>query len=291
MIRDFRYTREILVLIFGFVLIGALYLFSDSEKSAIANSAAEIIEFCSSEEYHPGCYDREIPKLLNNFSLNQVFEVVRIVQSQDEKYGYCHVLGHELGGREVAKDPNKWMNIITKCPADGICANGCLHGALVERFSSEEEWSLTNEQIEEAKPDLRVACEARNDWNPTPLDKAICYHGLGHLTVYITNANLPKALTICDDIAVKENGENYLGVCYEGIFMQLFQPLEPEDFALIENISVNKDNLELFCQSFETLEQNRACFIEGWPIFKEEVRTPEGLISFCSLPREKERKK
>lgn len=281
--------KEIKLIIFALLIIvltelsilqnGALKKSEFADLSYLAN---QIIEKCASSSYRPTCYDEQVPKLMDkpyNISLEEAFKITRIIQAQDSSFQYCHVLGHRLSSKEVAKNPQSWMNIIPRCPANGMCANGCLHGALQERFRSE---SLSDEQIETVIPDLQIACEARSNWNPTGLDQAICYHGLGHLTMYMTNADFEKSLEICDRIAKKDDGRDLTGVCYEGLFMQLFQPLEPEDFALAQGKEPKKDQLSTFCGQFGTKRQQQACWEEGWPLYREAIKTAEGIVNFCS---------
>jgi len=244
--------------------------------------AQSVIETCKDEKYRPTCYEREIPDLLSVISIEEVFDVLRLVQEKDSSYRFCHVLAHEVGERETAKDPSLWFDVIPRCPTDGLCSNGCIHGATVERFSKEV---LSDEEIELAIPDLAIACEPRGDWNPSPLDQAICYHGLGHMGIHITKADIGKSLEICDLIARKEDGRNYEQVCDEGVYMQLFQPLEPEDFALIDELSMkpSAENLSEFCRNnSSSAAEEAACWREGWPFFREKLQSGGGIVEFCS---------
>ena len=66
--------------------------------------------------------------------------------------------------------------------------------------------------------------------------------------------------------------------------MQIFQPLEPEDFAIVEGLQPEKEELGAFCSQFSLAQQN-SCWSEGWPLYYEEITTPEGLVEFCSAPQ------
>ncbi len=57
---------------------------------------------------------------------------------------------------------------------------------------------------------------------------------MGHLYDFITNANLPKALGLCE----RTVPEAFRWVCIEGVFMQIYQPLEPDDFQLIAQMKM-----------------------------------------------------
>src|SRR5690606_21493695 len=73
-------------------------------------------------------------------------------------------------------------------------------------------------------------------------------------------------------------------LCDEGVYMQLFQPLEPEDFALIDNLpeKPTKENIVEFCGEYGSEDEKAACWREGWPTYREELETAEGIVDFCS---------
>jgi hypothetical protein len=257
----------------GFTFPGA----GPATASALDTYATEIIETCAKDSYPPRCYDIEIPKLMDRgLTLEEAFDVTRLVQNRVGNYFYCHVLGHNISAKETAKDPSKWTEVIGRCPT-GMCSNGCLHGAAQERFRSE---SLTDDQIEEITPEIAAICE--NGRNFTGLEQASCYHSLGHLTMYLTAADIDKSTAICNVIA-KKGEKDYTQTCYEGAYMQIFQPLEPEDFALVEDIAPKTTTeAEAFCDSYEG-EYRAACHRESWPLYRESLVEPEGLTRFCSL--------
>lgn len=255
-----------------------------AEESKLRGFASEVIERCSREDYPPACYDKEIPKLMDYISMEDAFRVTGFVLEKEPEYRYCHVLAHNLSAKEVAKSPGEWKDVLTRCPS-GMCSNGCLHGGMQERFRAE---SLTSGQIEKAIPDIAVVCEEREGFNPTGLEQGSCYHALGHLSMYMANADVNKATEICRRIAVKEDGRNFLEVCYDGVFMQIFQPLEPEDFALVEGLTPKKEELKSFCSQFGDLEKE-ACWREGWPLYFNEIMTPSGAVEFCESTDKKNR--
>ena len=245
---------------------------------SLEEHAARILALCKSLEYRPGCYDKTIPELMNVLSMEEAFAVTQIVQSKDKTFPYCHVLGHELSASEVKKDPDNWKNVVSRCPS-GQCSNGCIHGGFQERFRKES--FSTQAEIDNIKPDLKTICEQRKDWNPTGLEQGSCYHALGHLTMYVTEADIDKSLILCNEIALKDDGRDLRQVCYDGVFMQMFQPLEPEDFALIRGKELTKNTVKKFCSDYDPLAQ-ASCISESWPLFSQEVKTPDGLIKHCS---------
>lgn len=251
--------------------------FPDKSYAFLSKEANKIIDICAKESYGPSCYDREIPKLMDYISMEDAFRVTSIVQEKDKTYSYCHVTGHELSAREVQKDPDKWKDVVSRCPT-GMCSNGCLHGGFQERFRAE---TFSDEEIEKLKPDLETLCEKRDSWNPTGLEQASCYHAIGHLSMYLTNADINRSINLCEEVAIKLNGRDYSQLCFDGAFMQIFQPLEPEDFALIAGKEVEKEKLYSFCHKFEGKKRD-SCWTEGWPLYRSELAEPKGLVDHCS---------
>lgn len=260
---------------FGPQLVGMIGM----KKDPLETYALRIMETCKEAPYAPSCYDVEIPKLMDEgLSMEEAFRVTSLIQAKTNGYFYCHVLGHNLSAKETAKDPSSWTDVIGRCPP-GMCSNGCLHGAAQERFRAEY---LTPEQIEDVLPQLADICDMGGTRNYTGLEQASCYHSLGHLTMYLTNGKIDAATTICDRIANKD-GRDYRQTCYEGSYMQIFQPLEPEDFGLVRAIAPTTTNeAETFCKRYEG-ERRAACHRESWPLYRSTLTEPESLTRFCAL--------
>ena len=219
-------------------------------------------------------------------------------------------MGHQISEAEYAKDPARWKSVVTQCPV-GTCSNGCIHGAVQAHFRAA---SVSGVQLEELMPDLQNLCEERDDWHPTGLEQASCYHELGHLSVYLTGSDIHKSAEICNRIGIKDDGRNFLQTCNEGIFMQVFEPRDPEDFALIYNLIPQKEilssceqfegeakgacwgqgwggNAASFCEQFAG-EMKSACIRESWVVYdKEKITTPEGVIEFCSYSQDSREKR
>lgn len=237
--------------------------------------AQEVLSRCAKSTYRPRCYDEEIPKLSKFLSMEEAFQVTRIVQQEDPSYFYCHVLGHELSALETREKPEAWKDVVARCPS-GICSNGCIHGAFQERFRLE---SLSEEQTRTLITELEGICEERPRWNPTGLEQASCYHALGHLLMYATEADTTKATQLCRQLAI-EGERDFSHLCYDGVFMQIFQPLEAEDFALVEGKTPQKEEVRDFCKDFSGKARN-ACWTESWALVRQEILNPEGVVNFC----------
>lgn len=271
-------------LIFGLQYVVRLDFMSASflplgKEGKIKAYAADIIAICAKETHAPTCYDKEIPKLMDTgVPMEDAFEVTKYIQDETKGYYFCHVLGHNVAAKETAKDPAKWTGVIARCPT-GMCSNGCLHGAAQERFRSE---SLTPEQIEEVLPQISSICEQGHERNFTGLEQASCYHAMGHLMMYITNADIDASLKLCNRIAIKGK-ENFSRVCYDGAYMQIFQPLEPEDFTIVKDIApTTRAGAEAFCKNYKG-EQYASCHGETWPLYRESLSTGPGIAAFCEV--------
>ncbi len=249
-------------------------------ESPLSASAENILRTCRDAPHTLSCYDAEIPKLLNTLTMEDAFALTRLIQQRDPRYLNCHVLAHYIAERETAKNPDRWEDVVARCPVM-MCNNGCPHGSLMERFKNEEDY-LTEEQIQSIKPDLADVCEARGGRRPEEVERSMCYHGLGHLAMYITNANLKRSAALCRDIAIKKDG-NYVQTCVEGVFMSVFQPLGPEDIALVQDITPRKESVTAFCEPFaEDTISFHACRKESWALFYDDITTATGLAAFCS---------
>ena len=278
---NFGKSAKFIPLLALLIIVGITY--AASSKTVLVTPellntyASKIVEICRTEAYRPACYDREIPKLTDKISMEQAFKVTSIVQKKDPSYTYCHVLGHELSAIEVKRDPENWKDVVSRCPS-GLCSNGCIHGGFQERFRAE---TFTDQQIEDVLPDLKTICEDRPSWHPTGLEQGSCYHAVGHLTMYLTGADADKSIKLCDQAAKKSDGRDFVPVCYDGVFMQIFQPLEPEDFALVKGKEQTKDTVTSFCNRFEETPKSN-CWNEAWPLFRDDILTPGGLVRHCS---------
>lgn len=302
-IRTLSGTHQILGAAFLVLIVcGVLWFALSPTHRPLSYYADHVMRVCAGKEGVLRCYDEEVPKVMNDgVSLVDAFQVIRLIQEKEPRYEFCHIAGHTISENEFAKDPSKWRDIIKQCPI-GICSNGCLHGALQAHFSSE---SLNHAQIDDILPDLASVCEERPGWSPTNQQQSSCYHEIGHAALYVAGANPQEAYRICEQASIKSDGRNFLQTCTEGVFMQIFQPLSVDDFALVYPLIPHKEQLSMcegeqdlvkkarcwrgvwipsykaFCNQF-TGEARNGCFREAWLVDPETIRSPEGMESYCS---------
>ena len=278
-------TLKKILLILGIIVVVIFWLnSSDSEqKLNLENNyqaeAKRIVALCAEESHKPKCYDEVIPKVMDNgFTMEEAFEITSLVQDIDPSYQYCHVLGHELSARETAKDPSKWKDVVARSPL-GICSNGGIHGAFQERFRVE---SFAGQSVDEIVPEIEGVCEPREGWAPTRMGQATCTHALGHLTMYITGGEIDPALELCDRLLDPDPRSSLRQLCYDGAFMQIYQPLEPEDFALIAGKEIKtQDESEIFCENFSGATKG-SCISESWPLYRGLFSNPATINEVCS---------
>lgn len=245
----------------------------------IERHARALIEFCSATTHPEYCYEKEVPKLIDQgLTLEETFEVLARIQETTDEYFYCHTLGHGIAAKETAKDPASWTDVLTRCPT-GICSNGCLHGVAQERFRGE---TLTDEQIDLALPELTTLC---NDTlaSSTIQERVECRHALGHLALYVTGADIPRAVSLCERITRGTTAQSARS-CYEGVFMQLYQPIEPEDVALVKDVMPQtKEEGFRLCEGL-TGAVRSACLTEAWVLegWKERLPSPTEFEAFCA---------
>ncbi len=274
-----KYKKYIVFFVIFIGIVGGLFL---TLNSSFTKHASAIIGICAEKEYRPACYDREIPKLMDiGLSMEEAFAITRIIQKKDDSYVYCHVLGHNLSAKETAKDPSRWKEVVTRAPS-GMCSNGGIHGAFQERFRAE---ALPEKAVVELEPILSDICKKRDDWNPTKLEQATCTHAIGHLAMYVTGGSVYKSLSLCERVAFNEDGYDFRQICFDGVFMQIFQPLEPEDYTLIEGKEQTLQTIDTFCRQF-TEEKYGSCRSESWPLYEEKIEQSDVILNICSTMKD-----
>ncbi len=223
------------------------------------------------------CYEEHVPRLVDRgLSMERTFAIVRLIQDIDSGYQSCHGLAHRITEREVAKDPSKWKDVVVRSPA-GICGSGAMHGAFQERFRED---SYPDASVSEMQSMLSGVCEPRDEWNPTYLDRSSCMHGMGHLLLFVTDADVKKSAALCDVLA-KSSVYDFRQTCLDGVFMQLYQPLEPEDEMLIHAIAPEAKQTKKFCAQFSGLTYN-VCVKESWPAVPGSADTSAGFEALCA---------
>ncbi len=243
----------------------------------IARSEVAVCKTSTTEADKEICYEKNVPKLMEQgLSMERMFSVVRSIQTIDSGYQSCHVLAHVITEKEVAKDTSKWKDVVVRSPV-GMCGSGAMHGAFQERFRED---SFPDASVSEIQSMLSGVCDPRDEWNPTYLDRSSCMHGMGHLLLYVTDADVKKSVALCEAVAQSPDYD-FRQTCLDGVFMQLYQPLEPEDETLIRRIAPAAKQTKKFCAQFTGLTYN-VCVKESWPAVSGSVDTSAGFEALCA---------
>jgi hypothetical protein len=99
--------------------------------------------------------------------------------------------------------------------------------------------------------------------------------------MYITDADIRASISLCDQFAgAHAITRDFRQLCFDGAFMQIFQPLENSDFVLIKGKTPTVQQMAKFCAPFRG-NQREPCWAESWPLVREKILTPDGLSDFC----------
>lgn len=257
------------------IFIFTFYLLSSHYKPTLDSLADMVIKRCGTTKIKTLCYEAEIPKLMRAITMENAFKVTQIVQDKDPHFISCHNLAHDLS--EIQSRNIGWQETVHHCP-QAICNYGCLHGAFAGRFRGDV---LSETQIENVLPEILSVCEPRDGYKPSDLDMAMCYHGIGHLAMYITGGSPKRTISICEKIKTASPGISYTRLCVEGMFMTVFHGQEnPEDVALVKDIKPERRDILTFCSQYPGYWD--ICRRESYGLFLHEPHTPQSLVNFCS---------
>lgn len=279
--------RDIVIGALAALILCAAAAYTLWPTEGVEARAKGVVKACASSTYHPTCYEKKIPALMDaGVSMEDAFEITKRVQQLDPAFVYCHVLGHKISAKETAKDLTRWKDVIARSPL-GLCSYGGIHGAFQERFR--REW-LMPDAYQSFVDEAYDACEPREAWQPTGVERASCMHAMGHLTMYVANGKVDDALSLCDSIMAKVGKTGSLPLCYDGVFMQVFQPLEPEDFALVDSFRPKtEEEAVAFCTAYGGAARS-SCTSERWPYSKDALsESGQALASYCASAGDDER--
>lgn len=146
------------------------------------------------------CYKKVAALFFNRFGLKKTLALFAQNEDYPEVYARCHEVTHFLSRSEYER-LGSIAGVYAQC--DSTCHGGCYHGTL-EAYLKEN----TN-------TDFAKICGRLEEYDK-PLIFYECMHGLGHAAMFITDAEVPMSLKLCDRIESLENQER----CYSGVFME-----------------------------------------------------------------------
>ena len=244
-------NSNLLVLFVALILL--LFLFSgksplskgieskSSIVSVILNSCSGDISNFGSKET---CYSKEFEKLAEKFGPDFSFEVLSILQQKDSEAKGCHLISHGIGTGSYIREPNNWQTLVQSMSTS--CNYGGIHGVIQGYIGSLPNKSLTEDVIP-------TIC------GKTP--RADCNHIVGHLLLVETEANIDKALDLCQ--VFTDNGQK--DFCQTGVFMEYQTALNLIDHGIVpkswQNWPERLEELEKICRSYDG-DRAIACWTE-----------------------------
>ena len=266
-------TISIKNLLIGLIVIvagGAVYLNMGSfGGDALPESQTSLIIFNNCKDSSRSgrskeeCYYKEFIQLAEERGPEFSFKTLTVLQQLDNSARGCHLISHGIGAGSYRKNPGNWQELIRNI--NSSCSYGAPHGVIEEHLSTSGQ-RLTKEFI----PQI---C------GPQP--RADCNHIVGHLVLVETEADVDKALELCE--VFKDDRQNEF--CLLGVFMEYQTALNlithgyaPESW---KNWPARVPELEKMCRSYDG-KNAIACWEEivhaALMKFKNES---EKIFNFC----------
>ncbi len=135
----------------------------------------------------------------------QELESALLAMDSEPERSWCHEFLHYAGWSlyDQTKDfSSAFGNAID------VCDNGMRHG-VAERFASDAAPGLDASGLVGASD---IACNSGTAIGV----RASCYHGIGHALMFVTDRDMQRALTLCDQIP-----ERYRMACDAGVYMEV----------------------------------------------------------------------
>jgi hypothetical protein len=197
------------------------------------------------------------------------FAVLHEVQTQDQDTLSCHLIAHSIGEGAFRKNPGDWETQVDTISQS--CTYGAIHGTL-EAYAATLKQGFSKELLQ------RVCQET---------SPGSCWHILGHLTLLVTQGNLPDALDICS--VFKKESQRFS--CLTGAFMENITELNliSHEYRKTKQKNTPKrlEELASLCSAHEETQQ-RACWKEIVHAAPTELReNPEQFFAFCASAKDK----
>ena len=161
----------------------------------------------------------------------------------------CHEFMHYLGWEAYINEGSLPEAFLV---ASGMCDSGMYHG-IVEEYMNDSELNYTSEDL--INIIIPNACETDFSNNQLEAVKHICYHGLGHGFMFITDNDLEEALNFCDYVK-SDYGES----CQSGAFMENVESKQVSRFGGHPKVFAYNDNDPDYPCSVLSQEYKNKCY-------------------------------
>ncbi len=122
----------------------------------------------------------------------------QLAHADDTVAGVCHAVAHDLGHAALAQ-ANDSVSAALRERSD-VCGGGYIHGVIERALAASSD----------PQRDILRVC--------APRQEGICWHGVGHGAMFVTDMNVSRSLALC----AKAPSTLLEHRCGEGVFMQRF---------------------------------------------------------------------
>lgn len=223
------------------------------------------LENASLSKGKENCYAEEFKKLAERNGPEFAFQVLDNLQKIDPDSIGCHLMAHGIGTGAYRREPNNWRTLIQNI--NSSCSYGAPHGVL-------ESYVLTLPEKSLKRDIIPTIC------GQTP--RADCNHIIGHLLLVQTEAEVDKALNLCE-VFTDSRQNSY---CISGVFMEyqtainlVAHDLVPESWL---NWPPRLGELERLCRSYNG-KLGEGCWEEIVHVALVKFNNdPKRIFDFCS---------
>lgn len=177
----------------------------------VTKQAERFAASCSGQVKSEICYASIFYDYTKKHPIQQSLAVLHALQKVDPSMNYCHLSAHKIAIAEVEKDPSKWLDVLTEVDIQA-CSRGFFHGVIEAYSTYNSTFTLDEQTIPKLCDEAAQKLSAKQ---PLYESKQICVHAAGHILLVQENANVAKAIAICDQVP-----EEIRRNCYDGVFME-----------------------------------------------------------------------
>jgi len=217
----------------------------------IQNAALNIADICQTKGDKNTCYQQELSNLAKVEDLFFAEKILNNLQDIDPFTRSCHVLAHRMAEAATRRDPTKWKDLVNQVNV-ASCGAGFLHGVLETHTSSDPNFRVTSESINEL-------CK-----EGAPDRKRMCAHFLAHILILQNDGNTDVSLPICKGVT-----DDLQFDCFDGIFMEKHQKNIMVDHQLTKPPTFNTEYVNSQAQDCNLLDGvvATACWTEMAEIY------------------------
>src|SRR3989344_4473672 len=259
----------IILLFISFLFISINVTRPKNLSNSIQIATTSIYDYClknaNLSRGKENCYAEEFKKLAEQNGPNFSFRALDNLQRIDADAIGCHLIAHGIGTGSYKKEPENWRALIQNI--NSSCSYGGPHGVLENYVLTLPDKSLSREVIP-------TIC------GESP--RADCNHIIGHLLLVQTDADVGKALNLCE--VFTDTAQN--NFCISGVFMEYQTAVNLVAHDLVPKSWLNwpprLPELEKLCRS-QSGKYAEGCWEEIPHVALAKFNNnPEKIFEFCS---------